>query len=87
MAQQVERFTRNEQVGGSNPPTSSKRPKRDKRLGLFRFLFFSPALPFFLFFPPQSLFYKKVYKIVYKIMYKIMYKTLTEKPLFGIIIL
>lgn len=49
MAQQVERFTRNEQVGGSNPPTSSKRPKRDKRLGLFRFLiFFSPALPFFL---------------------------------------
>ena len=23
MAQQVERFTRNEQVGGSNPPTSS----------------------------------------------------------------
>ena len=46
MAQQVERFTRNEQVGGSNPPTSSKRPKRDKRLGLFRFLFFSPALPF-----------------------------------------
>ena len=46
MAQQVERFTRNEQVGGSNPPTSSKRPKRDKRSGLFRFLIFSPALPF-----------------------------------------
>lgn len=40
MAQQVERFTRNEQVGGSNPPTSSKRPKRDKRLGLFHFLIF-----------------------------------------------
>ena len=51
MAQQVERFTRNEQVGGSNPPTSSKRPKRDKRSGLFRFLIFSPVLPFFLFFP------------------------------------
>lgn len=48
MAQQVERFTRNEQVGGSNPPTSSKRPKRDKRSGLFRFLISSPALPFFL---------------------------------------
>ncbi len=47
MAQQVERFTRNEQVGGSNPPTSSKRPKRDKRLGLFRFL---------IFFHPRSLF-------------------------------
>lgn len=73
MAQQVERFTRNEQVGGSNPPTSSKRPKRDKRLGLFRFLIFSPALPFLLFFRSQPLFYKKVYKI----MYKIMYKTLT----------
>lgn len=40
MAQQVERFTRNEQVGGSNPPTSSKRPKRDKRSGLFRCCFF-----------------------------------------------
>ena len=39
MAQQVERFTRNEQVGGSNPPTSSKRPKRDKRSGLFRCCF------------------------------------------------
>lgn len=51
MAQQVERFTRNEQVGGSNPPTSSKRPKRDKRLGLFRFLIFSPALPFSPFIP------------------------------------
>ncbi len=51
MAQQVERFTRNEQVGGSNPPTSSKRPKRDKRLGLFRFLIFSPALPFSSFIP------------------------------------
>lgn len=84
MAQQVERFTRNEQVGGSNPPTSSKRPKHDKRSGLFRFLFFSHALPFFpRLFRSQPLFYKKVYKIVYKIMYK----TLTEKPLFGIIIL
>ena len=52
MAQQVERFTRNEQVGGSNPPTSSKRPKRDKRLGLFRFLiFFHPRSLFFLFIP------------------------------------
>lgn len=51
MAQQVERFTRNEQVGGSNPPTSSKRPKRDKRSGLFRFLIFSLALLFFSFIP------------------------------------
>ena len=51
MAQQVERFTRNEQVGGSNPPTSSKRPKRDKSSGLFRFLIFSPALPFSSFIP------------------------------------
>lgn len=84
MAQQVERFTRNEQVGGSNPPTSSKRPKRDKRSGLFRFLIFFTRAPFFpRLFRSQPLFYKKVYKIVYKIMYK----TLTEKPLFGIIIL
>lgn len=50
MAQQVERFTRNEQVGGSNPPTSSKRPKRDKRLGFFislfsRLLDISPFIP------------------------------------------
>lgn len=45
MAQQVERFTRNEQVGGSNPPTSSKRPKRDKRSGLFRFLIFPTFFP------------------------------------------
>ena len=83
MAQQVERFTRNEQVGGSNPPTSSKRPKRDKRSGLFRFLFFHPR-PFFpRLFRSQPFFYKKVYKI----MYKIMYKTLTEKSFFGIIIL
>lgn len=51
MAQQVERFTRNEQVGGSNPPTSSKRPKRDKRLGLFRFLFFHPRSLFPSFIP------------------------------------
>lgn len=84
MAQQVERFTRNEQVGGSNPPTSSKRPKRDKRLGLFRFLiFFHPRSLFPRLFRSQPLFYKKVYKIVYKIMYK----TLTEKSFFGIILL
>lgn len=83
MAQQVERFTRNEQVGGSNPPTSSKRPKRDKRFGLFRFLFFHPRYLFSFFFRSQSLFCKKMYKI----MYKIMYKTLTEKPFFGIILL
>lgn len=51
MAQQVERFTRNEQVGGSNPPTSSKRPKRDKRLGLFRFLIFHPRSLFSSFIP------------------------------------
>lgn len=51
MAQQVERFTRNEQVGGSNPPTSSKRPKRNKRLGLFRFLIFFTRAPFFPFIP------------------------------------
>lgn len=84
MAQQVERFTRNEQVGGSNPPTSSKRPKRDKRSGLFRFLIFSPALPFS---PVYSARNRSFTKKVYKIMYKIMYKTLTEKTLFGIIIL
>lgn len=83
MAQQVERFTRNEQVGGSNPPTSSKRPKRDKRSGLFRCCFFTRA-PFFpRLFRSQPLFYKKMYKI----MYKIMYKTLTEKSFFGIILL
>lgn len=84
MAQQVERFTRNEQVGGSNPPTSSKRPKRDKRSGLFRFLIFPTFFPIFSrLFRSQPLFYKKVYKI----MYKIMYKTLTEKSFFGIILL
>ncbi len=83
MAQQVERFTRNEQVGGSNPPTSSKRPKRDKRFGLFRFLFFHPRSLCSSFIPLTTALYKKMYKI----MYKIMYKTLTEKPLFGIIIL
>lgn len=76
MAQQVERFTRNEQVGGSNPPTSSKRPKRDKRSGLFRFLIFSPALPFFLVYSAHNRSFKKMYKIIYKIMYK----TLTENP-------
>lgn len=54
MAQQVERFTRNEQVGGSNPPTSSKRPKRDKRSGLFRFLFFFTLAPFFSSFIPLT---------------------------------
>ncbi len=82
MAQQVERFTRNEQVGGSNPPTSSKRPKRNKRLGFFISLF--SRAPFFpRLFRSQPLFYKKVYKIVYKIMYK----TLTEKSFFGIILL
>lgn len=59
MAQQVERFTRNEQVGGSNPPTSSKRPKRDKRSGLFRFLIFSPALPFFLVYSAHNRSFKK----------------------------
>lgn len=84
MAQQVERFTRNEQVGGSNPPTSSKRPKRDKRSGLFRFLIFSPVLPFFVFYSAHN---RSFAKKMYKIMYKIMYKTLTEKPFFGIIIL
>lgn len=84
MAQQVERFTRNEQVGGSNPPTSSKRPKRDKRSGLFRFLIFSPALLFFLVYSAHN---RSCTKKMYKIMYKIMYKTLTEKSFFGIILL
>lgn len=59
MAQQVERFTRNEQVGGSNPPTSSKRPKRDKRSGLFRFLIFSLALLFFLVYSAHNLSFTK----------------------------
>lgn len=81
MAQQVERFTRNEQVGGSNPPTSSKRPRRF--VSVFSFPYFS-ALPIFpRLFRSQLLFYKKVYKI----MFKIMYKTLTEKSFFGIILL
>lgn len=84
MAQQVERFTRNEQVGGSNPPTSSKRPKRDKRSGLFRFLVFHPLTRYFLVYSVHNL---SKTKKVYKIMYKIMYKTLTEKSFFGIIIL
>ena len=84
MAQQVERFTRNEQVGGSNPPTSSKRPKRDKRLGLFRFPVFHPLTRYFL---VNSAHNRSFTKKVYKIVYKIMYKTLTEKSFLGIILL
>lgn len=79
MAQQVERFTRNEQVGGSNPPTSSKRPRRF--VSVFSFPYFS-LFPYLLVYSIHNRsFTKKVYKILYKIMYKIMYKMLTEKPL------
>lgn len=81
MAQQVERFTRNEQVGGSNPPTSSKRPRRF--VSVFSFPYFPAYSIFPRLFRSQPLFYKKVYKI----MYKIMYKMLTEKTFFGIILL
>lgn len=85
MAQQVERFTRNEQVGGSNPPTSSKRPKRDKRSGLFRFLFFFcknsvnlchfPTLAIF-----SSLFFKNVGLTFPRFIYKI--KVIFNKEIF-----
>ena len=81
MAQQVERFTRNEQVGGSNPPTSSKRPRLF--VSVF-FVFFCKNSVNLCHFPTlatfSSLFFKNLVLTFPRFIYKI--KVIFNKEIF-----